>query len=103
MKYIKKPIAIEAFSPNENNHIWPKWAVEAHEKGTIKTLSDDRYVIKTLECNHICLSGDYIVKGAFGEIYCCKKEIFEATYFKVESIPPNFEKVFLDNLKDILA
>ena len=43
-------------------------------------------VIKTLEGNHICTEGDYIIKGVKGEFYPCKPDIFEATYEKVEDI-----------------
>jgi TPP-dependent trihydroxycyclohexane-1,2-dione (THcHDO) dehydratase len=30
--------------------------------------------------NHIATEGDYIIKGAFGEFYPCKPDIFLATY-----------------------
>ena len=32
----------------------------------------------------IAKAGDYITQGIQGEIYPCKKEIFELTYEKVE-------------------
>jgi hypothetical protein len=40
--------------------------------------------IKTLEVSMHVSVGDYIIKGVRGEIYPCKKEIFEESYDKVE-------------------
>lgn len=39
-----------------------------------------RFVIRTLEGNHLASLGDYIIKGVAGEFYPCKPDIFEATY-----------------------
>lgn len=36
--------------------------------------------IKTLEGNHLCNIGDYIIKGVQGEFYPCKPDIFKETY-----------------------
>ncbi|MEF9968548.1 MAG: hypothetical protein RR766_08545, partial [Longicatena sp.] len=40
--------------------------------------------IKTLEGSMHVSVGDYVIKGIHGEIYPCKKEIFEESYDKVE-------------------
>ena len=40
-------------------------------------------VIKTLEGDHICAEGDFIIKGVNGEFYPCKPDIFEKTYEEV--------------------
>ena len=40
--------------------------------------------IHTLEGDHECTKGDYIIKGVAGEFYPCKPEIFEKTYELVE-------------------
>ena len=40
--------------------------------------------IKTLEGNHKCSIGDYIIKGVQGEFYPCKPDIFKQTYEQVE-------------------
>lgn len=41
--------------------------------------------IETLEAkNHIVNMGDWIIKGIKGELYSCRKDIFEATYEKVD-------------------
>lgn len=36
--------------------------------------------IKTLEGDHECRIGDWIIKGVAGEFYPCKPDIFDATY-----------------------
>ena len=40
--------------------------------------------IPTLEGDHKCLVGDFIIKGIVGEFYPCRGDIFEKTYEKVE-------------------
>lgn len=37
-------------------------------------------VIHTLNGDHIANVGDYIIKGAQGEFYPCKPDVFEKTY-----------------------
>ena len=39
--------------------------------------------IKTLERNHICSRGDYIIKGVQGEFYPCKPDIFTQIYEQI--------------------
>lgn len=46
---------------------------------------DNEYYIKTLEGNHKCTKGDYIIKGVKNEFYPCKPDIFKVTYEKVDS------------------
>lgn len=36
--------------------------------------------IHTLEGDHECTVGDFIIKGVNGEFYPCKPDIFEKTY-----------------------
>lgn len=36
--------------------------------------------IRTLEGDHECRIGDWIIRGVQGEFYPCKPDIFEATY-----------------------
>lgn len=40
--------------------------------------------IHTLEGDHVCSEGDFIIKGVKGEFYPCKPDIFEATYEAAE-------------------
>ncbi len=40
--------------------------------------------IHTLEGDHECTKGDFIIKGVNGEFYPCKPDIFEKTYEAAE-------------------
>lgn len=96
MKYRKKPVIIEAiqvphrFSNNQKDY--PKWFVEANENETIVVYKgmmtqEVKYVeIETIDGTMTCDVGDYIIKGIAGELYPCKKDIFEKTYEKVEEL-----------------
>ncbi|GIO13542.1 hypothetical protein J19TS2_30970 [Cohnella xylanilytica] len=44
---------------------------------------DGTFQIVTLEGEHKCSIGDYVIKGVKGEFYPCKPDIFEATYDEV--------------------
>lgn len=89
-KYKKLPVEIEAelvsgllekFKHNFNE--LPKWVIEAYENTTINTITDNNFIIKTLEGNMIATKEDYLIKGVNGELYPCKKDIFEKTYVTV--------------------
>ena len=83
MKYIKKPVVIDAF----------RWfACGEHAPMVIpygenpdrcqycgNHLSEHGY-IKTLEGGHIVCPGDWIITGVQGEHYPCKNDIFHQTY-----------------------
>ena len=76
MKYKKKPVVIEAVQWNGRN-------LEGIKEFVGDSLICNAYgciEIKTLEGNHICTEGDYIIKGIQGEFYPCKPDIFEQTY-----------------------
>lgn len=90
MKYRKLPIEIEAELVSElleefkhNFKELPKWVIEAYENTTINTITDNDFIIKTLEGNMTASKEDYLIKGVNGELYPCKKEIFEKTYEQV--------------------
>ena len=78
-KYIKKPVIIEAFQVGIDNYPdWfkPEWLI-----------IDGNFIkgnIKTLEGIMSFSQGDYIIKGIKGEVYPCKKDIFEETYLPVK-------------------
>lgn len=88
MKYRKKPVVIEAIQWNglnleeikefvgkdlEYNILDTAWEVG---KGAPHVLMK----IHTLEGDHECARGDFIIKGVNGEFYPCKPDIFEKTY-----------------------
>lgn len=82
-KYIKKPVVIEAVTYEElikNGHGKP---IELeYNRYIIKRYDDDRYIIPTLEGDMLLGKDDMLITGVDGEIYPCKKEIFEKTYEK---------------------
>lgn len=89
MMYRKKPVVIEA----ENTSVllvlasqsWenlPAWVRAEYEKGNI-VFGDDKLLIKTLEGTMTAEKTDMVIRGVKGEVYPCKKDIFDATYEKV--------------------
>lgn len=89
-RYQKLPVEIEAelvsglLEKFKNNFSeLPKWVIEAYENTTINTITDNNFIIKTLEGNMIATKEDYLIKGVNGELYPCKKDIFEKTYVAV--------------------
>lgn len=85
MKYIKKPIEIEAVQFIDT----PERICEIAEfVGTDLRVNyedkDNPYIpIETLEGTMKASVGDYIVKGVKGEIYPCREDIFNESYEKV--------------------
>lgn len=88
MKYRKKPVVIEAVQWTglnleeikefvgkdlEYSIIDTAWEVG---KGTPHVIMK----IHTLEGDHECTKGDFIIKGVNGEFYPCKPDVFEKTY-----------------------
>lgn len=91
MKYRKKPIVIDAIRVETVQQLWPvrssglpAWLLEALDFGII-TLMEDHCHIRTLEGVMRGGSEDWILRGVKGELYPCKKDIFEATYEKAET------------------
>ncbi len=90
MQFRKKPIVIEAITFDEfvehgkancgaNIVDGIPWSFDY--KGCPITHENDKcYIIPTLEGNHYFTPDDMLIKGIKGEIYPCKKDIFEATY-----------------------
>ena len=99
--FIKKPISIEAFQMtrerSRDHSEWPEWLRVAWSFG----LRGDRSAgamwagfgrrrnlttVESLYCGtlegfHAISFGDYIIRGVQGEIYPCKPDIFEKTYY----------------------
>lgn len=87
MKYIKKPIVIEAVQWDGSNR---REVFEFCNKGLYPEMNSNAFhdgcvlVIRTLEGEMIASIGDWIIKGVNGEFYPCKPDIFEKTYESVE-------------------
>lgn len=83
-KYVKKPVEIEAITYEELIKIGYGKPIELEYNGyIIKRWDDDHYIIPTLEGDMLLGKDDMLITGVDGEIYPCKKEIFEKTYEKV--------------------
>lgn len=80
-KYRKKPVVVEALKFTGDN-----WA-EIEDFVPVGGYNDDgTFQIATLEGEHKCSIGDYVIKGVAGEFYPCNPGIFESTYEAVSTI-----------------
>lgn len=88
-KYRKKPVVIEAFTFDEfiafaKDHgaslvNGMPWSFSIN--GFAVTHEDDRcYLVSTLEGTMRFTPADMLIIGVKGEVYPCKRDIFEATY-----------------------
>lgn len=90
-KYVKKPVEIEAITFDELMRIGAENAdtvvngmpVKFTYNGyAIRQYDSNSYTIPTLEGDFLMTKDDMLITGINGEIYPCKKEIFEKTYEK---------------------
>lgn len=82
MKYTKKPVTIEAVKWNGKDISEPSvWFSKVIDDGSAR-IEGNLVKIKTLEGEMTASPGDYIIKCIKGEIYPCKPDIFEASYFE---------------------
>lgn len=82
MKATKKPIEIEYF-PAEMEYRYEilKWSTPERPITFEQDATVGRKIyISTLEGVMTANEGDIIIKGVNGEVYPCKKDIFEKTY-----------------------
>lgn len=87
--YRKKPVVIEAITFQElveyglghtkNIEKGMPWSFTYKGWG-ITHENDECYLIPTLEGTHRMTPADVLITGVKGEIYPCKRDIFEATY-----------------------
>lgn len=90
MKYVKKPIPVEAFCYNESLGNIPKWFEDFKDKEVRIENNKVRICIMTLEGPMWCSGDDYIIQGVRGELYPCRKKIFLESY--VPATPYKFEE-----------
>lgn len=90
-KYVKKPVEVEAITFDELVRIGAENADEVidgmpvefeYNNHVIKQWNFGQYLIPTLEGEMLITKDDMLITGVNGEIYPCKKEIFEKTYEK---------------------
>jgi hypothetical protein len=90
MQFRKKPVVIEAFTfdefvdagrqdPKANIVNGMPWSFQFRGH-PVTHENDERYLIPTLEGTHNMTPADMLIVGVKGEIYPCKKDIFEQTY-----------------------
>lgn len=92
MKFIKKPVVIEAVQLREDtlDELYLFMSIEG--KGCFQDCghgidpADGQFKITTLEGVHTASVGDWIIRGVKGEFYPCKTDIFAATYEPAEDI-----------------
>lgn len=93
MKYRKKPVEVEAITFDElvaygkasgaNLVRGMPWSF-TYNGCPITHETDDCYLIPTLEGTMQFKRGDMLITGVAGEIYPCRRDIFESTYEAVE-------------------
>ena len=89
MKYRKKPVVIEAITFKEfikygeahtDNFVnCMPWHFE-YEGHPVTHENNECYIISTPEGEYAFTPDDMLITGVKGEIYTCKKDIFEETY-----------------------
>lgn len=90
MKFIKKPVVIEAIQltpelfwechDNEDKYVFDRFRFSGQCHPPSRRIDIAYFHIKTLEGTMKAELGDWIIKGIKGEFYPCKPDIFEATY-----------------------
>lgn len=93
MFYKKKPVTVEAITFDEfvqygiehggNVVNGMPWHFEYNGHAVTHTTDEadnDCYIIPTLEGNHLFTRNDMLITGVKGEIYPCKRDIFQKTY-----------------------
>lgn len=88
MKYVKKPIPVDAWQIDtleiEHNGNYPDFVAEGFNKGSFHYGEDEGrrkcLLIHTLEGTMRAYDRDYLIRGPEGEWWFVKKNIFEKTY-----------------------
>lgn len=99
MKFVKKPVIVEAITFDELVAHGLKEAEKDKGCSVVRGLpwsfkynghpitheNDECYIIPTLEGSMHFKKGDMLITGVNGEIYPCKRDIFEKTYEAVSA------------------
>ena len=78
--YRKKPVVIQAVQFNGTNHAEVQEFTEGKAESPVGKGWNHIMRITTLEGIMTAEIGDWIIRGVKGELYPCKREIFEMTY-----------------------
>ena len=88
MKYVKKPVVVNAIKYDGENF---DEIAQAFNVASFKRDLGNYLIISTLEGEMRANPGDYIIKGIKGEFYPCKPDIFQDSYEKISEA----DEVFL--------
>jgi hypothetical protein len=85
MKFVKKPVVIEATQWFKmGDHLEVRMPVDESNANWLEDLQGlpkgSLGIVDTLEGAHYVTPGDWIITGVKGEHYPCKPDIFEMTY-----------------------
>ena len=81
MRFVKKPISIEAIQwTGDNFNEVREFMSDSH---VIVTMYNE-LIIPTLEGDMKAPKESWIIRGAMGEYYPCRRDVFEETYEPVE-------------------
>ena len=93
MKYVKKQIPVDAIQIPETPvsaalYDWichaPVWVQIAYAEDDDEEcgiwVTEQGLMVRTLEGDMLCPWGSYLIRGIRGEIYPCRRDIFEETY-----------------------
>jgi hypothetical protein len=83
MKYVKKPVVIEAIQFNsyaDLNRMCNSWGKLFMDVADFDEEEKENFFIETLEGNMCVIHGDFVIKGIKGEFYPCKPDIFYMSY-----------------------
>jgi hypothetical protein len=77
----KRPIVVEAiqYRPHDNCGAVAAF-MDGKDDFECEETENDEWAVDTLEGTMFAQPGDWIIKGAHGEFYPCKPDIFEDTY-----------------------
>ena len=87
MKAVKKKIEVDVWQLDGKRGwiVRPDWVLEKMDTGELYYDEEfQQWRIETLEGVMLAKNGDYLIKGVKGEIYPCKKDVFEESYEVVE-------------------
>ena len=83
MKYVKKPVVVDAIQMLSDN-IDQVYEMLGDSLIIVGDMDNLKHFIDTLEGIMEISWGDYVIKGVKGEFYPCKPDIFELSYDKID-------------------
>lgn len=84
-RFVKRPIEVEAWQVG-SSELAPQWLSDAIMTADVRAVDNrtDCFDILTLEGVMRAFPGSWIIRGAKGELYPCRVDIFAETYLPVD-------------------